>query len=87
MTHSIRKQRFLAVLAAVFAFFSLLFLLPTAGAADDETELSGANIQYSRQGICLSRLLQFYLPYHLCMNVLNIANDLSFQRIFILIIK
>lgn len=45
MTHSIRKQRFLAVLAAVFAFFSLLFLLPTAGAADDETELSGANIQ------------------------------------------
>ena len=45
MTHSIRKQRFLAVLTAIFAFFALLLLHPSAGAVDVEEELSGANIQ------------------------------------------
>ena len=46
MTRSIHKQRLFAVLVAVFAFFALLLIPPTAGAVDnEEDQLIGANIQ------------------------------------------
>ena len=48
MTRSIHKQRLLALVTAVFAFFALLLMHPMAGAANDDEEeetLVGANIQ------------------------------------------
>ena len=45
MIRSTQKRHLLALLTVVLALFALLLMHPTAGAAEDEEELSGANIQ------------------------------------------
>ena len=45
MIRSTQKRHLLALLALVLALFALVLLHPTASAAEDEEELSGANIQ------------------------------------------
>lgn len=45
MIRSMQKRHLLALLTVVLALFALLLMHPTAGAAEDEEELSGANIQ------------------------------------------
>ena len=45
MIRSTQKRHLLALLTVVLALFALLLLHPTASAAEDEEELSGANIQ------------------------------------------
>lgn len=45
MIRSMQKRHLLTLLAVVLALFALVLLHPTASAAEDEEELSGANIQ------------------------------------------
>lgn len=45
MIRSTQKRHLLALLTVVLALFALLLMHPTASAAEDEEELSGANIQ------------------------------------------
>lgn len=45
MIRSTQKRHLLALLTVVLALFALVLLHPTASAAEDEEELSGANIQ------------------------------------------
>lgn len=45
MIRSTQKRHLLTLLAVVLALFALVLLHPTASAAEDEEELSGANIQ------------------------------------------
>ncbi len=45
MIHSMQKRHLMTLLALVLALFALVLLHPTASAAEDEEELSGANIQ------------------------------------------
>lgn len=45
MIRSMQKRHLMALLALVLALFALVLLHPTASAAEDEEELSGANIQ------------------------------------------
>ena len=45
MIRSMQKRHLLVLLTVVLALFALLLMHPTAGAAEDEEELSGANIQ------------------------------------------
>lgn len=45
MIRSMQKRHLMTLLALVLALFALVLLHPTASAAEDEEELSGANIQ------------------------------------------
>lgn len=54
MIRSMQKRHLMTLLALVLALFALVLLHPTASAAEDEEELSGANIQER----CAARLLR-----------------------------